>query len=137
MTKVHGYVWLAAVTFFIFGLAYIFLFNHDEMVDLDLDPDLSESWRKEFLKNGLTDEQISKISRTRDSSTGMGVWRYDRKSTCVTYGDFEKDCEMSEGVCAGSDLGKGRTTGSMAEQAKEVSSAILGGGVHRKCPLLY
>jgi hypothetical protein len=137
-------VWLASAIFFFLGVAYIFIYDHDENVEDDLEVEHSAEWHREFRSQGLSDDQISKISRTRDSTTGIGVWRFGRKSTCVAYGDFDvsaprresegkNQCDRAEAYCSGN----GRTMGTMKEQAAEVTKAILAGGLHPKCPLLY
>ena len=138
--------------FFVFVFVYVFVYDHDENLEEDLEVEHSAEWYQRFSKLGLTDEQISKITRTRDSRTGVGVWRYNKKSTCVAYGDFEYPagapgrefeypagtpsptaCDRSEAYCSG----KGKIMGSAEEQAEQVVVAILNGGLHPKCPLIY
>ena len=118
--KAHLYLWIAGIVCIILFLGYIFWFDHKENIDGN------PIWEREFQNVGLTLEQINDI--THDDS----MWYYQRVATCVGYGSPRDQCPRYESYCAG-----GNTFSSFSEQAEAVKNAIMKGGIHQDCPLIY
>jgi hypothetical protein len=125
--KSHLYLYIAGVVLFILFLGYTFWYDHK--TDVDGNEAAAEAFRKE----GLSEEQISRIRHDDD------VWYYDGRSTCVGYSSHDNDsserCPYFQSVCAGS---KARTFGSLSDQVREVAKVIKSGKTqHPDCPLIY
>lgn len=112
----HKYTWLAGALLLAFFIGYAFWYDHKETIYY------SEEWNRRFRAVGIDPRRV-----THDD----GMWYYDRKSTCVNYGDGG-ECPRHEGYCAG-----GKTYGTLDEQVLAVKEALENGGTHPECTLIY
>lgn len=118
--EAHLYLWIAGIVFAILFIGYTFWFDHKSHIDEN------ESWVSRFENEGLSREQINDL--THDDT----MWYYQRKSTCVGYGEPNEACPKNENFCSG-----GSTYGDFSKQAEEIAMALKKGGVHPDCPLIY
>lgn len=105
-------------------LIYVYVCEHKVEIDDD------EDWVYAFTSAGVPRDHIRFITHDTD------VWYYRGINTCVAFGDFEDDCDYREAVCS---VGNPPETkfGSRKQQAETVFSAIVNGGEHPLCPLIY
>jgi len=125
-THSHLYLALSALLLLSLFIAFIYLIKKRSNIDAD------DVWIHTFRDAGIADSDIGQI--THDDH----VWYYKDRSTCIGYGDVEEECPAYENYCAGgTSNGTLYTYGSLKQQALAIKQAILAGGQHEECPLIY
>ena len=124
--RAHLYLALAAVILLSLFIVFIYLVKKRSTVDTD------DAWIRTFREAGLSDADIAEISHDDH------VWYYKGNSTCIGYGDVEEECPIYQNYCAGGTKdGVNYTFGTLRQQASAIKQAILNGGQHSECPLIY
>ena len=120
----HIFLFVCGCIILLMFLVYVYVHEHQELIVED------ESWRKAFLDSGFSNDQLKFITHDSD------VWYYKGRNTCVSYGDFEEDCNYKLAVCSRGSPPYAKY-GSRSEQARGVMEAVKSGGEHPLCPIIY
>jgi hypothetical protein len=118
----HACLCVAGIVLLIVVLIYVYICEHKVGI-LD-----SEVWKKAFEDHGLGKE-IEHI--THDDE----MWYHNEVSTCVAYRGSVNDskaCNRSDKFCSG-----GKTYGNYDQQVLAIKEALMNGGEHPLCPLIY
>lgn len=96
---------------------YVFSYDHKQGIDDN------QVWVEAFKNVGIDPKNM-----THDDST----WYYKQRSTCVGYGDWEEVCPKYENYCAAN-----KVFGTPLQQARAIKEALINGGTHKECPIIY
>lgn len=124
LDRQHTYTFAFGCILLSMFLIYVYVCDHKIQIDND------DDWTNAFVRAGLPQNALPFITHDSD------VWYYYGRSTCVAFGDFSDNCDYRQAVCAEGDP-PNTTFGSRDAQVKAVMIAIVAGGEHPWCPLIY
>lgn len=110
-------LYVCSLSLLLLFVLYIFLYDHKKSISDD------QIWLESFSKVGIDPQDM-----THDDTT----WYYRRISTCVGYGDWNDQCPKYENYCSSN-----KKFGTPSQQALAIKEALLNGGTHELCPLIY
>lgn len=109
----HLFIFVFSLIFFIILVVYVFTSEHK-------DPPTQK--HKKILKRlGLDESDISKLEKDDVS------WYFKNKNTCVSSLYNKDNCNSYDNVCVKN----------IDDECTKLYEAVLGGGLHPECPLLY
>lgn len=122
----HFYLVLGALILLSLFIVFVYVIGYRSKIDE------YDDWIETFRQVGISDTDIQLI--THDDSG----WYYKNTSMCIGYGDAEEECPIYESYCAGGTKdGVHYTYGTLRQQALALKQAIVNGGRHGECPLIY
>lgn len=113
----HLLLYACASILLLLFVLYVFLYDHKHSIADN------QVWIEAFSKVGIDPQDM-----THDDTT----WYYRRRTTCVGYGDWTKECPKYENYCAGDKI-----FGTPFQQVSAIKESLDNGGVHRLCPIIY